>query len=77
MVTDHAATAALDNFRFDLPEVQAHQFANCCRIACLVVHPSRHHAINRLLPLRVLDDRFHESDHGTGDLLVDSSFAVR
>ena len=24
-----------------------------------------------------LDDRFHESDHGTGDLLVDSSFAVR
>ena len=25
----------------------------------------------------VLDDRFHEPDHGTGDLLVDSSFAVR
>jgi len=24
-----------------------------------------------------LDDRFHEPDHGTGDLLVDSSFAVR
>jgi hypothetical protein len=30
-------------------------------------------------PIRaaVLDDRFHEPDHGTGDLLVDSSFAVR
>jgi transposase-like protein len=27
--------------------------------------------------LRALDDRFHEPDHGTGDLLVDSSFAVR
>jgi hemerythrin-like domain-containing protein len=26
---------------------------------------------------QVLDDRFHEPDHGTGDLLVDSSFAVR
>ena len=26
---------------------------------------------------RVLDDQFHEPDHGTGDLLVDSSFAVR
>ena len=26
---------------------------------------------------RHLDDRFHEPDHGTGDLLVDSSFAVR
>jgi chaperonin GroEL len=25
----------------------------------------------------LLDDRFHEPDHGTGDLLVDSSFAVR
>ena len=25
----------------------------------------------------VLDDQFHEPDHGTGDLLVDSSFAVR
>jgi hypothetical protein len=25
----------------------------------------------------VLDDRFREPDHGTGDLLVDSSFAVR
>jgi hypothetical protein len=24
-----------------------------------------------------LDDRFHEPDHGTGDLLVDSSFAVK
>jgi hypothetical protein len=24
-----------------------------------------------------LDDRFHEPDHGTGALLVDSSFAVR
>ena len=24
-----------------------------------------------------LDDQFHEPDHGTGDLLVDSSFAVR
>jgi hypothetical protein len=24
-----------------------------------------------------LDDRFHEPDHGTGDLLADSSFAVR
>ena len=24
----------------------------------------------------VLDNRFHEPDHGTGDLLVDSSFAV-
>jgi hypothetical protein len=28
-------------------------------------------------PADVLDDRFHEPDHGTGDLLVDSSFAVR
>jgi CHASE3 domain sensor protein len=27
--------------------------------------------------LTALDDRFHEPDHGTGDLLVDSSFAVR
>jgi hypothetical protein len=27
--------------------------------------------------VRPLDDRFHEPDHGTGDLLVDSSFAVR
>ena len=27
--------------------------------------------------LTELDDRFHEPDHGTGDLLVDSSFAVR
>ena len=25
----------------------------------------------------LLDDQFHEPDHGTGDLLVDSSFAVR
>ena len=25
----------------------------------------------------LLDDRFHEPDHGTGALLVDSSFAVR
>jgi hypothetical protein len=24
----------------------------------------------------VLDDRFHETDHGTGDLLADSSFVV-
>jgi serine-type D-Ala-D-Ala carboxypeptidase/endopeptidase (penicillin-binding protein 4) len=31
-----------------------------------------------LAPLAIkLDDRFHEPDHGTGDLLVDSSFAVR
>jgi hypothetical protein len=28
-------------------------------------------------PKTGLDDRFHEPDHGTGDLLVDSSFAVR
>jgi hypothetical protein len=28
-------------------------------------------------PTWKLDDRFHEPDHGTGDLLVDSSFAVR
>jgi hypothetical protein len=27
--------------------------------------------------LALLDDRFHEPDHGTGDLLVDSSFVVR
>ena len=27
--------------------------------------------------MAALDDRFHEPDHGTGDLLVDSSFAVR
>jgi hypothetical protein len=34
--------------------------------------------VPRLLEqLGSLDDRFHESDHGTGDLLVDSSFAVR
>jgi hypothetical protein len=34
--------------------------------------------ITRRLPyLAELDDRFHEPDHGTGDLLVDSSFAVR
>ena len=26
---------------------------------------------------RDLDDQFHETDHGTGNLLVDSSFAVR
>jgi hypothetical protein len=30
-----------------------------------------------LVKQRTLDDRFHEPDHGTGDLLVDSSFAVR
>jgi hypothetical protein len=30
-----------------------------------------------LMPGTELDDRFHEPDHGTGDLLVDSSFAVR
>ena len=32
---------------------------------------------DRLPQLADLDDRFHEPDHGTGDLLVDSSFAVR
>ena len=26
--------------------------------------------------LLVLDDRFHETDHGTGNLLADSSFVV-
>jgi hypothetical protein len=34
------------------------------------------YALCLLMP-RKLDDRFHEPDHGTGDLLVDSSFAVR
>jgi class 3 adenylate cyclase len=34
-------------------------------------------AYENLLKSRRLDDRFHEPDHGTGDLLVDSSFAVR
>ena len=29
------------------------------------------------LDVAILDDQFHEPDHGTGDLLVDSSFAVR
>ena len=33
--------------------------------------------VNGGAPELVLDDRFHEPDHGTGDLLVDSSFAVR
>jgi hypothetical protein len=33
--------------------------------------------VARLLSSALLDDRFHEPDHGTGDLLVDSSFAVR
>ena len=28
-------------------------------------------------PESPLDDQFHEPDHGTGALLVDSSFAVR
>ena len=31
-------------------------------------------ALSRLA--KALDNRFHEPDHGTGDLLVDSSFAV-
>ena len=31
----------------------------------------------RIATMGRLDDRFHEPDHGTGDLLVDSSFAVR
>ena len=35
-------------------------------------------ALDEVLNLfKKLDDRFHEPDHGTGDLLVDSSFAVR
>jgi hypothetical protein len=34
-------------------------------------------AFKLLFPASELDDRFHEPDHGTGDLLVDSSFAVR
>jgi hypothetical protein len=34
-------------------------------------------AVLLVAALRGLHDRFHEPDHGTGDLLVDSSFAVR
>src|SRR6478672_5898410 len=36
-----------------------------------------HARVGRLCEFYDLDDRFHEPDHGTGDLLVDSSFAVR
>ena len=39
-----------------------------------------HVVLGKLIPAfpgHALDDRFHEPDHGTGDLLVDSSFAVR
>ena len=33
-------------------------------------------AIKKWLPDRELDERFHETDHGTGSLLADSSFVV-
>ena len=36
-----------------------------------------HKNIQHTVRYKGLDDRFHEPDHGTGDLLVDSSFAVR
>jgi hypothetical protein len=63
MVTDHAATALDKISDLTCLKSTAHQFANCCRIACLVVHPSRHHAINRLLPLRVLGLIFEPLRH--------------
>jgi hypothetical protein len=47
MVTDHAATA-LDNFRFDLPEVRGAS-----------VHPSRHHV--RVLGL-IFEPRRHDKN---------------
>ena len=39
-------------------------------------HPAGLSGTSRRYPNN-LDDRFHETDHGTGDLLVDSSFVVR
>jgi hypothetical protein len=32
--------------------------------------------VARVGALKLLDDRFHETDHGTGNLLADSSFVV-